>query len=65
MLDASPLGDVSFELRDLRTQNPLAAFHRRLDGGVQRLAQAAALGLKIDERDGIGHDGSAYDRTRF
>jgi hypothetical protein len=43
----------------------LAAFHRRLDGGVQRLAQSAALGLKIDERNGIGHNSSARDSTRF
>ena len=59
VLHAGPLRDVLFELRHLRTQNPLAAFHSRLDGSLQRRAQAAALGLQIDKGDGVGHECSA------
>jgi hypothetical protein len=53
MLRASKLGKALFKLTDLRTQYPLAAF----DGGVdcldERFAEAAALRLQIDKRDGF------------
>jgi len=42
---ASPMCDVLFELRHLRTQNPLTAFDGGLYGFIERFAKAAALGL--------------------
>ncbi len=62
---ARPCGDVLLELRHLRTQNPLAAFHGGLDGGFQRRAQAAALGLQINKGDGIGHEHFLRGNARF
>ena len=55
MLDPRPGGDLLFELGHLRSQDPLSAFHRTLDGGLERRTQAAALSLKIDEGDRISH----------
>ena len=49
MLDARELGELLLERRDLRTHDPLAALDRRQNGFVQRFAEAAALGLKIDK----------------
>ena len=65
MLDAGPGRQILFELGDLRPQNPLAAFDGGLDGLVERLAQAAALGLKIDEGDGLAHETLRAESSRF
>ena len=59
-LTPGPGREVLFQLRHLRPQDPLPAFDRRLDGRVERLAQAAALGLKVDKGDGIGHETLRY-----
>jgi len=55
VLDTRPLRDVPLELGDLRSQNPLATFHRLLNGGLQRRAQPAALGLQVDKGNGLAH----------
>ena len=65
MLDAGPGGKVLFQLRHLRPQDPLPAFHGGRDGAIERLAQAAALGLKIDEGNGIGHEILRCETIRF
>ena len=56
MLHPGPGCDVLFELRNLRAQYPLSAFHRGLDRSIQRRAKTAALGLQVDEGDCVGHD---------
>jgi hypothetical protein len=63
MMDARPGRDILLELRHLRPEDPLPAFDGGPDGGVQRLAEATALGLKIDEGNRISHEASpALDR---
>ena len=43
----------------------LASFDRRRNGGIERRAQAAALGLQINESYGIGHECSCQTMARF
>jgi hypothetical protein len=59
------LREVFFKLGDLRSQHPLPAFHGGLNGLGQGFAQAAALGLKIDEGDGLSHATPQWLRSRF
>jgi hypothetical protein len=55
VLHAGELREALFQLGDLRTENPGAAF----DGGgnrlVQWLAETKPLGLQIDKGNGLGH----------
>jgi hypothetical protein len=55
MLDAGIRRQLFFQRGHLRPENPLTAFDRGFDGLIERLAEADALCLKVDERNGLDH----------
>jgi hypothetical protein len=54
MLGAGELREALFQFADLRAENPGAPFNGGSDCLVQRLAEAASLGLQIDKGNGRG-----------
>ncbi len=55
MFDAGKRRKLCFQLRHLRPEDPLPAFDGLGDRAHERLAQALARSLQINEGNGVGH----------